>query len=157
MRLRPFVIEDIGWCATLAEGLFVALDTGYGAAVARWAVDPTVEGWVAESDDRPAGFLLLGSLGIVGEGRTRLLEVLALGVEPTSRGKGIGRRLLARALEAARADGGVREVRLNVASDNVAALGLFTQAGFAVDRADDGTFPGGQRAIRMRWMPRLRS
>jgi ribosomal protein S18 acetylase RimI-like enzyme len=157
MLLRPFEVEDVAWAAPLADRLFSPLDRGYGEAVARWAVDPLVTGWVAEAPARhPVGFLLIGQLGLLGADRPRVLEVLAIAVGEEARRTGIGRSLLARALSQARGDAGVREVRLTVAADNPAARQMFEQAGFTVDRPDDGTFPGGQTAVRMRWAPRPR-
>lgn len=157
MLLRPFEVEDVAWAAPLADRLFSPLDRGYGEAVARWAVDPLVTGWVAEAPARhPVAFLLIGQLGLLGLDRPRVLEILAIAVGEEARRTGIGRSLLARALGYAREDAGVREIRLTVAADNAAARALFEQAGFAVDRPDDGTYASGQTAVRMRWAPRPR-
>jgi RimJ/RimL family protein N-acetyltransferase len=68
----------------------------------------------------------------------------------------VGRSLLSRVLQEARTREGVREVRLTCAADNRPARALFAQAGFEVEREDDGTFAHGQRATRMRWSPRRR-
>jgi ribosomal protein S18 acetylase RimI-like enzyme len=146
VQVRRFEIEDVAWASPLADAVFSALDAGYGEAVARWAADPQVEGWVAELD-RPVGFVLAGSIGV--PGGAHLCEILAIAVDPSARRAGIGRSLLAHALRRARSDPGLRGWRLTLAADNGAAAGLFTQAGFTVDRADDGTFPGGQRVVRM--------
>jgi hypothetical protein len=56
MQVRPFEIEDIAWSVLLAEEAFADFDDGYGQAVAAWAADPTVSGWVAEGPSGPAGF-----------------------------------------------------------------------------------------------------
>ena len=164
MRVRPIVVEDLAWLSPLADRLFSTFEEGYGEAVARWAVDPNVWGWAAEGDE-PVGFVLAAGIGLVGDGQPRILDVLAIGVDDSVRRHGVGRRLIARVLEQARVDAGVREVRCTVAADNSAPEGregnsaaraLFTQAGFVVDKEDDGTFPGGQRAVRLVWRPKNR-
>lgn len=154
MHIRPVTVEDVAWLPRLAEGLFAPWEDDYGRAVATWMGHDTTLGWVAVDERRgPLGFVLVGTLGLVGEGRPHVLEVLAVGVLPDARRLGVGRSLLARVLRHARSTEGAMEVRLNVAADNVAGRGLFEQAGFIVAREDDGTFGRGRRAIRMTWRP----
>lgn len=57
-------------------------------------------------------------------------EVITIAVDPACRGLGLGRRLLAAGLAAARAQG-ARQAFLEVAVDNHAALALYRRAGFA--------------------------
>lgn len=57
-------------------------------------------------------------------------EIITLAVNPASRGKGMGRDLLRTAL-AALAGRGTRRCVLEVATSNLAARGLYAQAGFA--------------------------
>jgi len=154
--VRPFEVEDVAWAAPLADRLFAELDRDYGDAVARWAVDPTVFGFAAIGPDAPVGFVLAGAIGLLGTDRPRVLEIFAIGVRPEVRRLGYGRTLLSRVLQTARQDAGVREIRLTVAADNRPARRLFEQAGFVVERDDDGTFPGGQRAVRMHSVRRAR-
>lgn len=154
--VRPFEVEDVAWAAPLADRLFADLDQDYGAAVATWAVDPTGFGFAAEGPAGPIGFALAGAIGLIGPDRPRVIELRAIGVRAEARRLGYGRTLVARVLQQARADAGVLEVRLTVAADNLAARRLFEQAGFAVAREDDGTFPGGQLAVRMRLVPPVR-
>ncbi len=58
-------------------------------------------------------------------------EVLTLAVDPAARRQGLGRRLVAAFLDAARARQATRAF-LEVAADNDAALALYLQAGFAI-------------------------
>jgi RimJ/RimL family protein N-acetyltransferase len=58
--------------------------------------------------------------------------VLGMGLSPDRRGRGIGRELIGRTLDAARAFGLVR-VELTVRHDNVAALALYRKLGFGVE------------------------
>ena len=53
-----------------------------------------------------------------------------LGVLPEHRGKGLGRAILLRAIEKLR-EAGVRDVLLQVESENANALGLYESCGFA--------------------------
>ena len=154
MQVRAFEVGDVAWASPLADRLFAAHNEGYGDVVARWAMDPNVSGFVLE-DGAPLGFALLGTIGLLGEGQVRVRELLVIAVEPGTRRRGIGRSLLFQAMVEARRDG-AREIRLTVAHENEAARALFNQAGFTVERFDDGTFAGGQRAMRMRWVPRPR-
>lgn len=57
-------------------------------------------------------------------------EILTLAVEKDSRGRGLGRVLVAALLDRLRSEG-VRRVSLEVRKSNVAALALYTSLGFA--------------------------
>ncbi|WP_437786983.1 N-acetyltransferase family protein [Sorangium sp. So ce1097] len=82
----------------------------------------------------------------------RHVGILGLGVHPEAQGLGVGRALIERLLEWARAhrdaDGGrVRRVELYVRSDNARAIALYRSVGFAHEgtrrgfvRADDGAY-----------------
>jgi ribosomal protein S18 acetylase RimI-like enzyme len=79
-------------------------------------------------------------------------EILAIAVSPGHQARGIGRRLMEHALDFARAwhrSSGVRSVQLNVADTNTRAYEFFLRHGFRVLDADDGSYPRGQRSIRM--------
>jgi ribosomal-protein-alanine N-acetyltransferase len=149
MWIRPLVVEDAAWLAPLAEKVFAPIEEGYGAAVHEWATEPTVLGWAAERDGRPIGFALLSRLGIAEEGAAHLAEITAIAVAPEARRSGVARALLAAVVRAARSEPGLTEIRLLVAEGNSAARALFAQAGF-VEVGPDGTYEGGEPAIRMR-------
>jgi ribosomal-protein-alanine acetyltransferase len=94
-------------------------------------IDPRVElsghltrAWVA--CDGPGGPPLGYALGwwVIDE-----LELLALGVLPAARRRGVGRRLLEHVLALSRASGG-RRVLLEVARSNTGARRLYESAGF---------------------------
>jgi ribosomal-protein-alanine N-acetyltransferase len=57
-------------------------------------------------------------------------EIVSLGVHPAARRRGLGRRLMAKAIAAA-LDRGVRRMFLEVAADNSAAQRLYLREGFA--------------------------
>lgn len=79
-------------------------------------------GWLAELNAEPAGYVLVQA--IAGEA-----EILSLAVRPALQGRGIGRRLVERALEEIDARGAPR-LLLEVAVSNEPALRLYRRLGF---------------------------
>ncbi|HZP43303.1 MAG TPA: GNAT family N-acetyltransferase [Candidatus Binatia bacterium] len=86
------------------------------------ALDP-LGGLVAEEDGQPVGFVWVHVRGPIA-------TIGPLAVEPRAQGRGVGRRLLERAI--ALAGPGVPQIRLVQESWNAAALGLYLRAGFRV-------------------------
>jgi ribosomal-protein-alanine N-acetyltransferase len=101
---------ESGWSAADIEALLAA-PGGFGLA-ARAAQDPV----------RLHGFLL--ARVVAGEA-----EILTLAVDPAHRRQGLARALLTASLAAAQA-AGAEAVFLEVAADNIAALGLYQSEGF---------------------------
>ena len=75
-----------------------------------------------------------------------VVEVDLVAVDPDHRRRGIGRRVLAEMVAAEQTDG-VREFRLELAADNVAALGLYTSVGFVVVGQRARYYPDGEDAL----------
>jgi ribosomal protein S18 acetylase RimI-like enzyme len=69
----------------------------------------------------------------------RHVGVLGMGVLPAYRGQGIGRRLISRTLDAARARGLTR-VELTVREDNSGAIALYQKVGFAAEGVQRNVF-----------------
>jgi len=89
--------------------------------------------WSAEEID---ALIAAGAIAIAEEGGFILIregggegEILTLAVHPDRRRLGMGRRLVERAVEAARFKG-AQTLFLEVAADNEAAIALYLQAGF---------------------------
>jgi [ribosomal protein S18]-alanine N-acetyltransferase len=80
-------------------------------------------GWAAEDAAGVEGFL-------VARHAADECEIMNLAVAPGARRRGTGSRLLAHALEAARARG-ARRVFLEVRASNLVALGFYARHGFA--------------------------
>jgi ribosomal protein S18 acetylase RimI-like enzyme len=100
--------------------------------------------WVAcaEPSQEPLGYAL--GWWVVDE-----LQLLALGVLPSARRSGVGRRLLEHVLDSTRATGG-RRVLLEVARGNTAALSLYESAGFSVFNVRPRYYRGtGEDALEM--------
>jgi ribosomal protein S18 acetylase RimI-like enzyme len=151
-RLDPSRIADYDWVRDTAQHVYAPLGD-YGTIIPGWMSHPGVLTYldVDEADVR-RGFILVGFYE-PGDKKTALVaDLLAIGVAPEHQRRGIGRDLLAFALdlagEAAK-NTQVSEIRLTVAATNRPALALFKTAGFVVLDAHHGAYDGGQRAIRM--------
>jgi ribosomal-protein-alanine N-acetyltransferase len=90
-------------------------------------------GLAAIETSYPLGFLLARAMA--GEA-----EILTLAVDPTRRRQGVARALLRAALQAAQSLG-AESLFLEVASDNVAAIGLYEGLGFAAAGLRRGYYP----------------
>jgi len=85
--------------------------------------NPAAQIWCWEEDGEPVGFVAARLTAGFG-------EILNVAVLPTCTRKGIGFRLLARLLSQARLQG-VEQISLEVNVRNVAAISLYSKAGFA--------------------------
>lgn len=86
---------------------------------------------VAAVADAVAGYVRLGPALPLESGR-HVLEIRGLAVDPAHQGRGIGRLLMAAAVEAATARG-ARKLTLRVLSSNATARALYESCGFAVE------------------------
>jgi ribosomal-protein-alanine N-acetyltransferase len=91
-------------------------------------------GWLIEDEGAPAGYILVQA--IAGEA-----EILSLAVKPAMQRRGLGRRLIERALEEVERRGAKR-LLLEVATSNAPALALYAGLGFSTI--------GGRRAYYQR-------
>ncbi len=80
--------------------------------------------WQAERFD-----LVVGVIAWQREPGSQSIATLAIHVDPTCRGQGVGRFLLSQALTVAR-DSGLHSLLVRVSHDNTAALALFNRFGF---------------------------
>lgn len=77
-------------------------------------------GWMAFQDNAPCGFILARKI-------VQECEILTFAVKPTFQGKGVGRLLLRRLLNEMNIP-----IFLEVATDNLSAIGLYESEGFEV-------------------------
>lgn len=95
----------------------------YAAWVSRGMTEDSFRVFLAERDDSPAGYVLV---------KTDPVEIDLIAVEEASRGDGIGRTLVAKAIEES-PDGSVRVV---TQARNVPALRLYESCGFRVVKTE---------------------
>lgn len=81
--------------------------------------------------------------------RGRVARIYSLAVDPDSRGRGLGQRLISVCIEQAR-QRGYREVRLEVSAGNAVALRLYRKAGFEDSGERSNYYQDGSDAILLR-------
>jgi len=120
----------------------------YSGILPDWLADPSVQTILAEHEERPVGFAMLGArpprrlaLHLGG-------ELLAIAVAADHRRRGIGRQLVLEIERRARA-AKMRELRLSTAATNLVARRLYASLGFAVLTHYARFYPSGQSALEM--------
>jgi len=114
--------------------------------VRRLIANPRAGVAVAELDGRVVGWTV--SLARTHR-RWRSGRVYAIAVDPAQAGRGIGRRLMERALEAFEV-AGITRVYLEVRADNDPARALYRSLGFGVIASLEGYYGEGTMGVRMR-------
>jgi ribosomal protein S18 acetylase RimI-like enzyme len=165
LRFRAATKGDLSFIRDLSVEVFNQFGD-YGNFLPGYLSHPSVFTTVAEERGLAIGFtmlaLVVSELPLPGpptpptheEGGPRWLdaELIAIAVSPGQQARGIGRQLMEQALEFSRswqATAGVRSVQLNVADTNTHAFDFFTRLGFEILDSNDGTYPKGQRSVRM--------
>jgi ribosomal protein S18 acetylase RimI-like enzyme len=106
---------------------------------------PTAVFLVAEEGDRLVG----EGIALVRQSRTGPSgRIYSLAVSPERRGRGLGRRLLQRMIDALRARG-VRRIRLEVEAGNTSAAALYERSGFERGRTLAGYYGPGKDGVQM--------
>ena len=136
--------------ADLSRDVF-AVFGDYETTLPRYLRMPGVETLICHHRGQPAGFLMLALL-LSDDNRSAPdhAEILAIAVDPSHQGRGLGKAMLRHARRWAQTCGWpVATLQLNVAHTNQRAFALFEAFGFWVMEPNDGTYDGGQRSIRM--------
>jgi ribosomal protein S18 acetylase RimI-like enzyme len=113
---------------------------------------------LARSDQATFGAFapeLVGSVGVAREAKRKQAhraQIWGLYVDAAQRGAGIGRALVAAALDFARRQDGVTHVGLCVAESSAAAIALYEQLGFRAWGVEPASLRVGGRAVAVRHM-----
>ena len=137
VRIVPADARDRDTVRRLSAEAFARFGD-YDRILPGWMELPWVRTVLAVADDRAVGFAMVAPDEAAPEG----LDLLAIAVTESWKGRGLGRRLL-RWVEAQ--DG--THVRASVAIDNHAARRLFAAAGYQLLPAEPGCYPRGQPSI----------
>jgi DNA-binding MarR family transcriptional regulator/GNAT superfamily N-acetyltransferase len=144
--LRPPRPGDLGWVVQRHGALYAreyGFDNRFEGVVARIVADfaahddPRQGFWIAELDGER-----VGSIGCARGSDVDVAKLRLLLLEPSARGRGVGRRLVTECVEFARAHG-YRAMELSTVSILDAARALYRAAGFALveETAFDGWGP----------------
>lgn len=127
VQIAPMVPADASRCAELESVLFPGDDPWPERAFLAELAAPYNRYVVARENDRLVGY---AGIALLGRGGAAESEVHTIGVDPLVHRRGIGGALLDALLGAADRHGG--PVFLEVRTDNVAAIDLYTREGFVV-------------------------
>jgi ribosomal protein S18 acetylase RimI-like enzyme len=160
VRLRAATSQDRDFVEELSAIVFSEFGD-YGSCLPRYLEESAVFTSIYEEHGGSLGFimlaLVLNTQTIDEPAQPRSVswfdsELLAIAVVPSHQNRGIGKHLLRYALDFGHswhATAGVRSLQLNVAETNQRARALFERMGFVVLNPHDGTYPKGQRSLRM--------
>ena len=142
----PAKPADVDYVRTLSKRVFHQYGP-YEEMVTRWFESGATESHLALTQNRPAGFVMLGSL----ERQFYLpvvSEVLAIAVEPASWKCGIG-HLLMKELQKRAVQLEVETLVLHTATENIPGQRLFSKCGFVPCQIKKAFYPAGQDALMM--------
>jgi ribosomal protein S18 acetylase RimI-like enzyme len=159
-RIRTGMATDAPFVRDLSVEVFDQFGN-YGTFLPLYLNHPYVVTGIAEIHGSRVGFIMVARVASThslpwcpGEPdeNDEDAEVLAIAVLPEHQGARVGTRLMKYALDWAEdwsKAAGVRSVQLNVADTNSRGIAFFKKLGFVVVNPTDGTYPKGQRSIRM--------
>ena len=154
--IRRATPADHAWIQHIGAEAYRSLGD-YGQILPSWLDHPGVLTHVEQSQlGVLRGFSLVGFYQPSDADGRWVADLLAIAVAPVHQRQGLGKGLLAYAIDVARTAGRaseVREIRLTVAENNMIGRRLYLANGFTVIDEQHGAYDGGQRAIRMaRWL-----
>jgi ribosomal-protein-alanine N-acetyltransferase len=147
LYLRPAEEEDRSFIKDLSAEAFAAFGP-YRRIVSHWLRDRFVHTYVLEEEGQttPLGYFMLGLM--LPRFLCFTVEVMAIAVIPTHRGKGLGSYMLREAERLVRAEG-YRRLRAHVGCENEVALRMFTKAGFRLKKRLKNYYPSGLDAYEL--------
>jgi ribosomal protein S18 acetylase RimI-like enzyme len=157
LRIRTGGAADAPFIRDVAVEVFGHLGD-YGRILPTWLLHDGVLTHIAEESGAPVGYTMLGFYPVGREPNARdsgsglVADLLAIAVSTRAQGRGVGKRLLAHAIEHVREAQKrlpVRELKLSVAEDNTRARRMFVANGFTLVPGEHGFYDGGQVALHM--------
>jgi ribosomal protein S18 acetylase RimI-like enzyme len=159
LRIRTGGATDAPFIRDAAIEVFGHLGD-YGRILPTWLLHDGVLTHIAEEAGAPVGYTMLGFYPVGGARQSAgresnaglVADLLAIAVSARAQGRGIGKRLLAHAIEHVREAQKrlpVRELKLSVAEDNTRARRMFVAHGFTLVPGEHGYYDGGQVALHM--------
>ena len=140
--LRPYVPDDFETLYQIDQACYPP-GIAYSKRALRWFLRlPSAGCLVAETEGRLTGFILAEHVGTVG-------HLITIDVLEAHRRRGVGTALLSR-VEREFTARGVREIELETATDNHAAVAFWHRHGYRTVRVLRGYYPGHLDAFFMR-------
>lgn len=144
MQMRPATRDDLDALVRLEERAF---DVDRISRRAWRHLLSRAHGQVLVTSPSSAG-PILGAAVVLFRTGSSVARLYSLAVDPDARGSGLGRRLLADALQSAR-EAGCETLRLEVREDNRSALQLYRAEGFREIGRRADYYADGAPALRM--------
>lgn len=144
--IRPGRKSDACFIRRLTMEVFTIYGP-YEEAVPKWFELDTTVTLISTLNEEPVGFAMIGRLSNKWDLR-RVTELLAIAVDPKSRGTGIG-DMLVKEIEKRAAKLRIKRIFLHTAVNNRPARGLFTKHGYRPCEIKRNFYPAGQDAVVM--------
>lgn len=146
ISIRPATLLDVSYVVALSKKAFHKYGP-YENILPAWLESGVTYSIIAIMEGKPVGFAMLGR-PFQKSNFSGILELLAVAVEPSNRGLGIG-DLLMREVQRTAAKQEVEKVILHTAVKNLPGRGLFTKHGFTPLKVKKNFYPEGQDALLM--------
>ncbi len=143
MDFRPYACEDFEALYAVEELCFEPLFRFGRGYMRRLVSRSDVAAWIAEEDGRMAGFAVV-EWAQRKSGVTAYIQTIE--VAPEARGRGVGRQLLERIEDSARA-AGAGLIWLHVEAANEGAIRLYERQGYDCAGRQENYYPLGRAAL----------
>lgn len=127
--IRRARASDEAAIVEIEQAAFTGDDPFSARQVRRLVANPRAEVFVSDDAGQITGWIVMLTRRTASPGNTRTGRLYGLAVLPSAVGRGIGRTLAIRGIDALER-AGVRRIHLEVRSDNERAIGLYRSLGF---------------------------
>jgi [ribosomal protein S18]-alanine N-acetyltransferase len=146
IHIREGLFSDEKFLCQLSGKVF-SIYGPYQDMISRWLEMETTITLVALANGKTAGFVMFGSVND-GQDAPTAAEILAIAVEPSLQGLGIGQMLM-NAIERRAAATGEKRIFLHTAVGNITAQKLFAKNSYRPTEMKPHFYPRGQDALLM--------